>query len=74
MDRICSAQGEVNAVIIKDFLESQGIKSSYAPDDSPFFLASGASKGPTQVHSIYVERDKMEQAFSLLKKEGLLNQ
>jgi hypothetical protein len=71
MDRVGTIRGEVNASIIKGLFESQGIESSIAPDG--MHLSSGASPGPAQPYSVYVQRDKVDQAVALLKEHNFMS-
>lgn len=70
MVQIVTASGEINASIIKSFLESNGIKSSYGPESMPNI----GSAGPNVPQTIYVDDDKSEQALRLLKKQGLITE
>lgn len=55
MIQIVTASGEMNASIIKGFLESVGIKTNFGPHDS---LAYMGSRGPNQLQDIFVEESK----------------
>lgn len=70
MQRIVTAKGEVNASIIKDVLESAGIKTKFGPSDTPFSYYG--TLGPNQSQDVLVPKDKMEEALKLLKEEGLI--
>ena len=73
MIQIVTANGEVNASIIKGFLESAGIRATYGPSGNISILASGGgSIGPNQPQNVFVEEEKAEEAMSLLKDQGLV--
>ena len=70
MTQIVTAAGEVNASIIKDVLESAGIRATFGPADSPF--AYYGTLGPNQAQNILVPKDKVEEAMNLLKEQKLI--
>ena len=55
---------EVNAAIIKGFLESNGIKASYSPRMN--------RNGRARSCDVYMFEDKLAEATELLKKQGLI--
>ncbi len=69
MAQIVTAAGEVNASIIKGFLEGNGIKASFGPQGS---IGNTGSRGPNQPQHVYVSEDTAERALKLLKEQGLI--
>lgn len=68
--QIVTAAGEVNATIIKGFLEGNGIKSSFGPEGR---ISYGmGSRGPNQSQNIFVDEADAETALRLLKEQGLI--
>lgn len=73
MIQIVTAAGEINASIIKGFLESNGIETSYGPGGNVSILSTGGgSMGSNQAQNIFVEDAKAEEALKLLKDQGLI--
>ena len=70
MIQIVTASGEVNASIIKIFLESNGIRVSYGPESNPNL----GSAGPNVPQTVYVEEGKSGEALKLLKEQGLIKE
>ena len=68
MVQIVTASGEVNASIIKEFLESVGIEAKYGPQGS----GNKGSGGPNMPQTVYVPEEKAEEALKILKEEGLV--
>lgn len=64
--QVYSAQGEVNASIIKGYLEDAGIPATITPDNNNFSLSLHVSKGPNVTYIIFVEEEKSEEAKKLL--------
>jgi hypothetical protein len=64
MIQIVRAVNEVNASIIKEFLENNGIRASYAPNSGRF--------GRVASCTVYCEEEKSEEAVALLKEQKLI--
>lgn len=64
--KVYSAPSEVDASIIKGYLENVGILASIAPGSNNFSLSLHVSKGPNVAHEIFVEEDKVEAAKKVL--------
>jgi hypothetical protein len=69
MEQICQASGEINASIMKDFLEGNGIHSTCGPAGTN---AYNGSAGSGQAYLVFVMNEKKEEALKLLKEEGLI--
>jgi hypothetical protein len=65
MVQIVTSKGEVNASIIKGFLENAGIKASCA--------RAGGSHGGGVSWIVYVEQEKSEEALKFLKEQKLIS-
>ena len=73
MVQIVTTSSEINASIIKGFLESAGIKITYGPSGNISMLAAGGgSMGPNQPQNVFVPKEKVEEALKLLKEQGLI--
>ena len=64
MVQIAMAANEANAVIMRDFLESNGIHTSYAPNTGRYGHALSCT--------VYCIENKSEEAVKLLKEQGLI--
>lgn len=69
MAQIATASGEVNASIIKGFLEGAGIEVKFGMANN---IHSGGIGSPTMSQSIFVTEEKVEEAVKLLKNVGLI--
>jgi CheY-like chemotaxis protein len=65
MIQIVTTPNEVNAALIKGFLENHGIQASYAPNVG--------KNGRVASCVVYCIENKKDEALELLKKEGLIN-
>jgi hypothetical protein len=66
--QIYSASSEMEASIIRGYLENAGISATIAPGDNNFSLGLNVPKGPNVTHGIFVEENKIEEAKNLLSK------
>lgn len=64
MVQIVTTPNEINASLIKGFLENIGIRTTYANN----FGRSGQVAECT----VYVPKEKLEEALRLLKEQGLI--
>ena len=64
MKQIITSPNEINAALIKGFLENHGINATYANN-------TGKS-GRVASCTVYVPEEKSEEALKLLKEEGLI--
>ncbi len=69
--KIFTAQNEFEAMLLKGYLENNGIKASVAPGVSSLTFKQG-SRGPNVGYDIFVNEDKAEKAIKLLKENGNL--
>ena len=69
MIQIVTAAGEINASIIKGFLESNGIETKFGMGNTTHSRGVGS---PAMEQSVFVEEDKAEEALKLLKDQGLI--
>lgn len=65
MKQIITTPNEVNAALIKGFLEGYGIKASYAHNTG--------RNGRVASCVVYVPEEKAEEALILLKEQGLIS-
>lgn len=70
MKQIANAADEMNASIIKGFLETHGIHSTFGPMSSG---TNSGTSGPNRRQHVYVEEKDAEQALKLLKEQGLID-
>ena len=64
MKQIVTTPNEMNASLIKGFLENLGIKASYAPN--------AGKHGQVAACTVYCDEEKWEEALKLLKEQGLI--
>jgi hypothetical protein len=64
--QISSAPSEIDASIIKGYLDGAGIPATIAPDNNNFSLSLNVSKGPNVTYVIFVDEEKAEEAKKLL--------
>ncbi len=64
--QISSAPSEIEASIIKGYLEAAGIPATIAPDNNNFSLGANGYNGPNVTYVIFVDEEKAEEAKKLL--------
>ena len=64
MAQVARASNEVNASIMKSFLESNGIRASYSSSGSRYGIAASCI--------VYCDKEKIDEATKLLKDQGLI--
>ena len=69
MIQIVTASGEINASIIKGFLESNGIEAKFGMGNNVHSNGVGSS---TMSQAVFVEEEKAEEAMALLREQGLV--
>lgn len=72
MIKIFTTPSEMDASIIRGYLENGGIKASVAPGNNSLSI-QGRSKGPNVPYDVFVPEDKVEEASKLLKENGWMN-
>lgn len=70
--QVCTVANEMEATLIKEYLETAGISTSIAPGRNNYSVGLQVPLGPLHVHEVFVEPDKVEEARRLLK-EGFEN-
>ncbi len=64
--QIYVASGEMEANLVKGFLESMEIKSRIAPSNSYLVQSATALATPNRPYGVYVEEEKAEEAKKIL--------
>jgi len=69
MKQIVTANGEVNASVIKGFLENNGIQATLSIGNN---VRSNALSSATMSYLVFAPEEKAEEALKLLKEQGLI--
>jgi hypothetical protein len=71
MEQIVTSTNEINAAMIKGFLESRGIHATFGPAGNAGVGLGSAAAGQDQ--HVLVEPKNKEEALKLLREEGLIS-
>lgn len=66
--QIYSVSNEMEAKLIKSYLENAGISTTFAPGNDNYSITLQVPMGPLYVHDIFVEKDKVDEAKKLLRE------